>query len=35
MGSALERCCNFVFLFDNATFGAWLCMVLKLGRFGQ
>ena len=19
----------------NATFGAWLCMVLKLGRFGQ
>ena len=19
----------------NATFGAWLCMVVKLGRFGQ
>ena len=21
--------------FHYATFGAWLCMVLKLGRFGQ
>ena len=20
---------------ENATFGAWPCMVLKLGRFGQ
>jgi hypothetical protein len=23
------------YYFSNVTFGAWLCMVLKLERFGQ
>ena len=26
---------NIIDIILSATFGAWLCMVLKLGRFGQ
>jgi hypothetical protein len=26
---------NIICVYSIVTFGAWLCMVLKLGRFGQ
>jgi hypothetical protein len=30
-----EMCILLSVMLIDATFGAWLCMVLKLGRFGQ